>query len=81
MGRRLVDLSIYLENDALSDLPALAPRIEYQRHHDTVGEFVRMLPGVKLEDFPDGEAAAAEWVHRLHTTAPSWMRPGTFIRQ
>jgi kynurenine formamidase len=66
MTRRLVDLSIYLENDVLSDPPALAPRIEYQGHRDTVPEFLSMLPGVQPEDFPDGEAAAAEWV-RLTT--------------
>ncbi len=63
MARQIVDLSIYLENDVLSDPPSLAPRIEYRRHHETVGEFLRMLPGVQAEDFPDGEAAAAEWVH------------------
>jgi len=66
MPRRFVDLSIYLENDVLSDPPPLAPRIEYQKHHDTVDEFLRLLPGVRAEDFPDGEAAAAEWV-RLTT--------------
>jgi kynurenine formamidase len=66
VARRLVDLSIYLENDVLSDPPPLAPRIEYQKHRDTVPEFLAMLPGVKPEDFPDGEAAAAEWV-RLTT--------------
>jgi len=66
MVRRLVDLSIYLENDVLSDPPMLAPRIEYQKHADTMPEFLTMLPGVKAEDFPDGEAAAAEWV-RLTT--------------
>jgi kynurenine formamidase len=66
MARRLVDLSIYLENDVLSDPPILAPRIEYQKHVDTVPEFLVMLPGVKAEDLPDGEAAAAEWV-RLTT--------------
>lgn len=64
MARRLVDLSIYLENDVLSDPPPLAPRIEYQTHRDTLPEFLAMLPGVKAEDFPDGEAA--EWV-RLTT--------------
>ena len=63
MNRKFVDLSIYLENDVLSDPPPLAPKIEYQRHKETVPEFLRMLPGVKAEDFPDGEAAAAEWVH------------------
>ena len=66
MARKLVDLSIYLENDVLSDPPMLAPKIEYQKHADTMPEFLAMLPGVKPEDFPDGEAAAAEWV-RLTT--------------
>ena len=66
MRRRFVDLSIYLENEVLSDPPMLAPRIEYQKHHETVGDFIKLLPGVAPEDFPDGEAAAAEWV-RLTT--------------
>ena len=59
---RLVDLSIYLENDVLSDPPPLAPKITYQRHADTLPEFLHMLPGTQPEDYPDGEAAAAEWV-------------------
>lgn len=57
---KFVDLSIYLENDVLSDPPPLAPKISYQTHKETVHEFMQMLPGVKAEDFPDGEAAAAE---------------------
>lgn len=60
--RRFVDLSIYLENDVLSDPPPLAPKITYQKHADTLPEFMAMLPGTKPEDYPDGEAAAAEWV-------------------
>ncbi|HKR40227.1 MAG TPA: cyclase family protein [Paraburkholderia sp.] len=66
MARRFVDLSIYLENDVLSDPPMLAPRIEYQTHKETVKEFMALLPGTRAEDYPDGEAAAAEWV-RLTT--------------
>ncbi len=62
MARRFVDLSIPLENGVLSDPPPLAPRITYQKHADTVPEFLALLPGVSAEDFPDGEAAAAEWV-------------------
>ena len=61
-ARRFVDLSIYLENEVLSDPPPLAPKITYQKHADTLPEFMAMLPGTKPEDYPDGEAAAAEWV-------------------
>jgi kynurenine formamidase len=63
---RLVDLSIYLENDVLSDPPMLAPKIEYRKHQDTLPEFLTLLPGTTGDDFPDGEAAAAEWI-RLTT--------------
>jgi kynurenine formamidase len=59
---RFVDLSIYLENDVLSDPPPLAPKITYQKHADTLPEFIQMIPGTTAEDYPDGEAAAAEWV-------------------
>ncbi|MFM0741770.1 cyclase family protein [Paraburkholderia xenovorans] len=62
IARQFIDLSIYLENDVLSDPPALAPKITYQTHTDTLGEFIAMMPGSRAEDYPDGEAAAAEWV-------------------
>ena len=61
-ARRFVDLSIYLENDVLSDPPPLAPKITYQTHAETLPEFMRMLPGTQAADYPEGEAAAAEWV-------------------
>jgi kynurenine formamidase len=59
---RFVDLSIYLENEVLSDPPPLAPKITYQKHTATVREFMAMLPGTTEADYPDGEAAAVEWV-------------------
>jgi kynurenine formamidase len=58
--RSIVDLSVFLENDVLSDPPPLAPRIEYQSHKDTVPEFQHLYPGTSAADYPDGEAAAAE---------------------
>ena len=59
----------------LSDPPPLAPRIVYQTHADTLHEFVNMLPGTRPEDFPYGEAAAAERVtltthNGTHLNAP-----------
>jgi kynurenine formamidase len=62
MARTFIDLSIYLENEVLSDPPPLAPRITYQTHKDTVAEFSRLIPGTQPQDWPDQEAAAAEWV-------------------
>jgi kynurenine formamidase len=60
--RRFVDLSIFLENDVMSDPPGLGPKITYETHTESIETFTKLLPGSKEEDFPDGEAAAAEWV-------------------
>lgn len=61
-NRRFVDLSIYLENDVMSDPPGLGPKITYTEHGEGAEEFTQLLPGSKVEDFPDGEGAAVEWV-------------------
>ena len=45
MKRRFVDLSIFLENEVLSDPHQLAPKITYMKHQDTIGEIVAMIPG------------------------------------
>lgn len=58
--RRIVDLSVYLENGVLSDPQPLSPRITYQDHRQTVAEFERLYPGTTAADYPGGEAAAAE---------------------
>jgi hypothetical protein len=43
-------------------------------------EFVALLPGVTPEDFPDGEAAAAEWVRLTTHPARTSTRPGISTR-
>ena len=62
MARRIVDLSIYLENDVISDPPAFQPKITYLTHKDSFAGMARFFPGLKQEDLPDGEAWAVERV-------------------
>ncbi len=60
MARRFVDLSIFLENDVVSDPPAFAPRIQYFTHQNTFEQIEPFFPGLKKEDLPDGEGWAVE---------------------
>ena len=62
MSRRFVDLSIFLENDVLSDPPSFKPKIQYFTHANTVEQIAGFFPGLKREDLPDGEGWAVEFV-------------------
>lgn len=59
MARRFVDLSIYLENDVITDPPFLRPKITYKKHNETVTEAGFFFKDVTAEDFPGGEGFAA----------------------
>jgi kynurenine formamidase len=63
MPRRFVDLSIYLENDVLSDPPAFAPKIQYFTHNATYEQIAPFFPGLQREDLPDAEGWAVEVVN------------------
>ena len=62
MTRTFVDLSIYLENDVLSDPPAFAPKIQYLTHENTTDQIASFFPGLQKGDLPDGEGWAVEFV-------------------
>jgi len=62
MTRKFVDLSIFLENDVLSDPPGLGPRIQYFTHEDSFEQIEPFFPGLAKEDLPDGEGWAVELV-------------------
>jgi kynurenine formamidase len=81
MPQRFVDLSIYLENDVVTDPPFLRPKITYQTHTETMGEARTFFPGIEADDLPGGGGfAAAEWVtltthNGTHLDAPWHFHP------
>lgn len=75
MARRIVDLSIFLENDVISDPPIYRPKIEYISHKTSVPELAGFFPGLQAGDLPDKEAWAIEKVELIthngtHLDAP-----------
>ncbi len=62
MFKKIVDLSIYLENDVISDPPAFAPRIHYINHQESFPRLAQFFPGLQPGDLPEGEAWAVEKV-------------------
>ncbi len=80
MPRRIVDLSIYLENDVISDPPPFGPKITYMDHQTTFPQMAPFFPGLKKEDLPDGAAWAIEKVELIthngtHLDAPYHFHP------
>ena len=67
MTRRFVDLSIYLENDVITDPPFMRPHIDYQTHSDTMTEVQHFFPGLTAEQTPDGAGFAAAETVKLTT--------------
>ena len=75
MARRLVDISMHLENDVVSDPPGYGPHIDYVTHKTSVADVLKFFPGLKPEDLPDGEGWALEWIRLMthngtHLDAP-----------
>lgn len=75
MTRKIVDLSIYLENDVVSDPAVYKPTIEYIDHKTSQEELIEFFPGLQPSDLPEEEAWAIERVQLIthngtHLDAP-----------
>lgn len=80
MTRRIVDLSIYLENGVASDPPGLQPQITYHRHEDSFHQMAPFFPGLQQQDLPDAAVWAVEDValnthNGTHLDAPWHFHP------
>ncbi|MDE3176255.1 MAG: cyclase family protein, partial [Pseudomonadota bacterium] len=79
MSRKIIDLSVALENDVPADLGP-GPAIEYVNHAQGLPTLLAAFPGLKKEDLPDGQGWAVETVklsthNGTHLDAPWHYHP------
>lgn len=75
MPRKIIDLSIFLENDVVSDPPPYRPKIEYIDHKTSVPGLAAFFPGLQPSDLPNEEAWSFEKIELIthngtHLDAP-----------
>ncbi|MEX0344279.1 MAG: cyclase family protein [Rhizobiaceae bacterium] len=60
MPRRIVDLSVALEADIISDPPPMLPNITYIDHQQSAEQVMQFFPGLTKDQLPGGEGWAVE---------------------
>ena len=80
MARKLIDISVPLQNDVPADPPGNHPTIQYINHQQGLPRMLQFFEGLKAEDLPDGEGWAVEQVqlsthNGTHLDAPWHYHP------
>ena len=80
MARKLIDISVPLQNDVPADPPGINPRIEYYDHQQSLPRMLGFFEGLKAQDLPDGQGWAMETVqlsthNGTHLDAPYHYHP------
>ena len=67
MARRLIDISMHLENEVVSDPPGYGPRIEYLTHKTAAADVEALPPrGFVVSCFPVKiRGASAGWTRAV----------------
>ena len=65
MTRQIIDISMPIENEVISDPLPYNPKVTYFNHHQSYEQMAPFFPGLKKEDLPDGEAWAVEMVQLI----------------
>jgi len=80
MTRRIIDLSVAIDNAVIADPPPMRPKIQYKGHAESFSGMAPFFPGLKQDDLPDGAAWAVEHVEMTthsgtHLDAPWHYHP------
>ncbi len=67
MSRRILDLSIAIDPEVVTDPPFMRPTITRQTHRETVAEAAMFFPGITAEAMAGGEGFAASEMLTLST--------------
>jgi len=59
---KIIDLSIPLEDGLPSDPPQQIPRIQYLDHKDTAADMANFFSGATVDDLPEGNGWAVEYI-------------------
>jgi len=79
MARKLIDISVPLQNDVPADPPGNHPTIQYIDHQQGLPRMLQFFDGLRAEDLPDGQAGRSSRCSSPPTTARIWTRPGISI--